>query len=62
MFEFHFRNRHTDERKVANGENCNAALFALGIKNTEVWDWIVEDTFYIDERDGQVYGRSLYAE
>lgn len=52
MFEFHFRNRHTDERRVATGDTCNNALYAAGVKNTEVWDWVVESAIYIDERDG----------
>ena len=60
MFEFHFRNRHTGERRVANGEYCNQALYAAGVKDTEVWDWVVEDAFYIDERDGSICGRSIY--
>ena len=48
MYEFHIRNIHTDEKKILFGHTANVAFRRAGIVNTELWDWEIEFSEYVD--------------
>ena len=48
MYEFHVRNIHTDEKKILFGYTANDAFRRAGIVNTELWNWEIEFSEYVD--------------
>ena len=48
MYEFHVYNILTSERLIIFGYTVNQAFLRAGIKNTELWQWIVESSEYVD--------------
>ena len=48
MYEFHVRNTHTDEKKILFGYTANDAFRRAGIVNTELWNWEIEFSKYVD--------------
>ena len=48
MYEFHIRNTHTGEKKILFGYTANDAFRRANIVNTELWNWEIEFSEYVD--------------
>lgn len=48
MYEFHIYNIYTGTRLIIFGYTANHAFLRSGIKNTELWEWEIEFSEYVD--------------